>query len=62
MPEYRLYSIDKRGHVAGPPKVVDCPDDASLLAEATGLLDGHDIEIWQGIRLVAYLAADEKRA
>lgn len=58
MPEYRLYKIGPDGHIAGPPPVVECQDDLIAIKEARKLLDGHDIEIWQGSRIVSYLVPD----
>jgi hypothetical protein len=60
MPEYRFYSIRRNGHVAGPPVSHEAPRDADAVKEAQRILDGHDIEIWQGARVVAYLVPDEK--
>jgi hypothetical protein len=36
------------------------PSAWAALKEAKQLLDGHDIEIWQGVRVVAYLVPDNK--
>ena len=58
VPEYRFYSIKEDGHIAQPPRTVDCPNDDAVLAEVKQLVDGFDIEIWQGPRVVAYLVAD----
>jgi hypothetical protein len=55
MSVYRFYSIEKNGHIAGPPVVYELPQDHDALREAKKLLDGRDIEIWQDARLVAYL-------
>ena len=60
MPEYRFYTIAKNGHVLKPPKAFEFPNDQTATKEAKQLLDGHDIEIWQGARVVAYLVPDEK--
>jgi hypothetical protein len=38
-----------------PPTLHDLPDDNSALAAAKKLLDGHDIEVWQGPRRVRHL-------
>jgi len=60
MPEYRFYSIRKDGHVVGTPVTHEAPRDADAVKEAQRLLDGYDIEIWQGARVVAYLVPDKK--
>jgi hypothetical protein len=60
MPEYRFYSIRKDGHVAGSPIDRDCLDDGEALKEARQLVNGRDIEVWQGPRIVAYLTPDDR--
>jgi hypothetical protein len=60
VPEYRLYTIKSHGHLDGPPRVVDCPDDTAVLAEAKQQMGSLDIEIWQGSRVVAFLVPDRK--
>jgi hypothetical protein len=60
MPDYRFYMIKKDGHVAGPPTDVFAADDTTAVQVARQRLDGHDIEIWQEQRIVAYVAPDEK--
>jgi hypothetical protein len=60
MPEYRFYAIRRDGHIAGPPINRDAPDDAAAVAEARQIQRGHDIEIWQGPRVVAYVVLDKK--
>jgi hypothetical protein len=60
MPEYRFYTVAKDGHFAGVPEARELPDDPAALKEAKQFLDGHDIEIWQGKRVVAYLVTEQK--
>jgi hypothetical protein len=60
MPEYRFYAIKNDGHVAGPPTGRDCLNDGEALKEARQLVDGHDIEVRQSSRIVAYLTPDDK--
>jgi hypothetical protein len=60
MPEYRFYPIKSDGHVAAPPVARDCPTDEEALKEARQLVNGHDIEVWQSSRIVAYLTPDGK--
>ena len=66
MPEYKFYSISTDGHIAKPPVIVDCPDDLVAIKNARNYLDGHDVEIWEGTRVVAYLVpesfVEEKKA
>lgn len=58
MPEYKFYSIKIDGHIAKPPIVTDCPDDLTAIKAARQVLDGNDIEIWEGARVVAYLVPE----
>jgi len=60
MPEYRFYAIKPDGHFAEPATERELPDDAEALKEARKLMDGHDIEVWQSSRIVAYLTSDDK--
>jgi len=60
MPEYRFYTMKADGIAAtAPPTEHDLPDDATALGEAKKLLDGHNIEVWQGMRKVKRLEHDK---
>jgi hypothetical protein len=61
MPNYRLYKIKPDGHIDGPPVETAAPDDLTAVSKAKSLVNGHDIEIWQGPRLVAYVVSDETK-
>jgi hypothetical protein len=61
MPVYRFYTITKNGHIDQPPVTRDLPNDKAAHEKAKQVLDGHDIEIWQAARLVAYLVPDKER-
>jgi hypothetical protein len=61
MPEYRFYPVQKDGHIAGPSARHDEPDDRAAVSKARQTLDDHDIEIWEGPRIVAYVVPDEKK-
>lgn len=58
MPEYKFYPIKQDGHIEEPPIPRDLPNDTAALKEAKQLVNGHDIEVWQGSRIVAYLTPD----
>lgn len=60
MPEYRFYPIKRDGHIDGAPATRDCANDSAALKEARELVSGHDIEVWESSRLVAYLTPDDK--
>ena len=60
MPDYRLYFMRDGNKIAGPPQIVQCASDQGAVAAGKGLLDSHDIEIWQGARVVARLKPSDK--
>jgi hypothetical protein len=57
MPDYRAYILGGEGHrflrVAEFSR--DHADDATALCAAKKLIDGHDVELWDGARLVVRL-------
>jgi hypothetical protein len=55
MAEYRLYRVDKEGHVLGPPEVILGDDDQAAIAEAQRYVDGVAVELWDRARRVAFL-------
>jgi hypothetical protein len=59
MPEYRFYAINEDGHIGVPPTQYELPNDDAANEKAKQLLDGHDIEIWQGARIVAHFNSKE---
>jgi len=60
IPQYRFYRVKKDGHIVQPPAVHEYARDDEALKEAKQRLNGHNIEIWQDKRLVAYLVPPEK--
>ena len=42
-------------------RTADCADDAEATAKAKRLVDGHDVELWSGNRLVTRLKAAAKK-
>ena len=52
MAEYRAYIIGADGSFVRAIELV-CPDDDSAKDYAKQLVDGHDVELWQGDRQVA---------
>jgi hypothetical protein len=54
MAEYRAYIVGIDGHIVGFQALV-CADDVEAINEARRLVDGHDIELWSGARLVIRL-------
>jgi hypothetical protein len=55
MAEYRAYTVGVDGHFIGYQPLV-CTDDAEAIIKAKGLVDGHDIELWSGPRLIIRLS------
>jgi hypothetical protein len=51
MTGYRVYVIGIDGHFLRAIELV-CPDDESAKEYARQLIDGHDLELWQGDRKV----------
>ncbi|MGI8524976.1 MAG: hypothetical protein ACR2K5_02170 [Pseudolabrys sp.] len=51
MPEYRVYTI-AHGHIAGASAVVECANDEEAITKGKQMVDGHDLELWQGAQLV----------
>jgi hypothetical protein len=51
MPEYRAYVVGHDGHLKEAFPLV-CPDDEVAKRQASQLVNGHDVELWQGDRKV----------
>ena len=51
MPDYRAYPIGSDGHFFKS-FVLDAPDEATAIAAAKQLVDGHDVELWQRDRKI----------
>ena len=54
MGEYRAYTVGRDGHFIGFEPMV-CSDDTEAIEVAERLVDGHDVELWSGDRLVIQL-------
>lgn len=54
MAEYKAYVVGHDEHFIGF-TALDCIDDVEAIAKARRLIDGHDIELWCGPRLVIRL-------
>jgi hypothetical protein len=51
MAEYKVYRI-KNDKIAEPPVVFESPAEAAAIERAKQLVDGCDVELWQGPRFV----------
>jgi hypothetical protein len=49
---YRIYFLDREGHIHRPPEVIYCADDEQAAEKAKQFIDGQDIEVWQEQRIV----------
>ena len=54
MPEYRAYQVGLDGHFIGFEPLV-CADDNAAIEQAGRLVNGHDVELWSGPRMVVRL-------
>jgi hypothetical protein len=54
MADYRAYQVDVDGHFIGFEPLV-CGTDAEAIAVAKQMVDGYDVELWCGARLVINL-------
>ena len=52
MPHYRVYFVDRKGHILRPPEVLDCKDDSEAAEKARQFIGGQDIEVWDGPRII----------
>ena len=62
MKQYRVYTLSTFDAITRPARVLEFENDGEALKEAAQLLDGHNIEVWEGARWVARLDADSKQA
>ncbi len=61
MPNYRIYKLVNGGHIAEPPVVITQPSDDDAIQQTKQLLDGHDLELWEGGHLVISLESQDKK-
>jgi hypothetical protein len=52
MNEYRIYVMDRQGHVQRPSEIVVCKSDEEAIAQARQFLDRTPVEIWRGSKRV----------
>jgi hypothetical protein len=56
---FRAYVFDEKDHIIKA-HVIEAETDYDAFAQAQVLIDGHDVEVWDGARLVARRAQSEK--
>lgn len=54
MPEYRAFVVEHVGHFVSCEPIV-CGDDSEATEKAKRLVNGHDVELWAGSRMVVRL-------
>jgi len=59
MQHYRAYLIGNDGHFVKH-EVFESSDDESAVERAKQLFDGHDLEVWTGVRMVARVGDQSK--
>jgi hypothetical protein len=59
--EYRAYTVGTDGHFIGFEPLV-CADDGEAIDRAKRLVDGHDIELWNGPRFLMRLSVKKADA
>jgi hypothetical protein len=55
VPDYHVYTLNRKGHIISSPRVIAADHDAAAIEQAKVLSQGHDFEIWGGGRLIARL-------
>jgi hypothetical protein len=53
--DYRVYLIDRAGHVVAPARILRCEDDEAAMAEAQRYVDGRTVEVWRGAQHVGVI-------
>ncbi|HTE77622.1 MAG TPA: hypothetical protein VK653_12920 [Xanthobacteraceae bacterium] len=60
MPHYSIYRLSVDNNIFGRPEVVDCDSDQEVIARAKARLDGLDVEVWNGPRIVIRLKSTDQ--
>ena len=59
VPGYRISFVNARSPVSRPSEFLECADDQEAIRKAVQFIDGQDVELWIGARLVARFPHDE---
>jgi hypothetical protein len=59
MVDYRAYTVGADGHFIGFEPMI-CADDVEAIEKAKQLVDGHDVGLWSGARLVIRISHEPK--
>jgi hypothetical protein len=60
MLHYRIYRLSVDNQIFGRPEGVDCDSDQEVIAHAKARLDGFDVEVLNGPRIVIRLKSTDK--
>ena len=58
----RSLAAERTAALAAALKDMDCSTDGEAIKQAKKLIDGHDIEIWEHGRFVAWFSSKDKRS
>ena len=61
MPLYRAYTLTDDDHILDAPKVITCDSDQEAVQTAEQLINGHDVELWNGARLVTRIKSTDAK-
>ena len=61
MREYRIYKLSTDNRIKDVPAVLVCKDDTEAVKHAEKLLNGADIEIWEGARCITRIKSPQAR-
>jgi hypothetical protein len=60
MPDYRIYKLSPENRIVGVPETVEYESDQEVIAHTKEKLDGLDVEVWDGPRVVIRLKSVHK--
>jgi|tagenome__1003787_1003787.scaffolds.fasta_scaffold15434826_1 hypothetical protein len=60
MASYRAYQVQD-GRILGEARILAADEDQEAIAQARSFVDGHDVELWTGNRLVTTLSSRERK-
>jgi hypothetical protein len=60
MPHYRIYAVTNDGHINTMPVTADYDEDDEAVDHAKAILNGSDLEVWEGRRRVAVLKRESQ--
>lgn len=61
MPTYRLYLVNRENHITQAPEILTSDSDEDAVERAKQIVDGHDVEVWQGSRLITVIKSKDAK-